>query len=302
MKKNIMVQIFLTIIFLFNIYIITFYFSLEAKADLNNLNKEIENLNFPQRIISLGPSITEQIYLLGVEDKLIGCTIYCKTPLEAEKKEKIGTVVEVNLEKIVSLNPDLVLATSLTNFKVIEKLKNLGIKVIIFSSAKNFSEICAQFLELGKIIGKEETAEKIIYTVEDKVNTIKKIVEDLPKTKIFVQVGAKPLFTVNEDSFINDFIEFAGGINIAKDAKTGLYSREEVLRKNPGVIIIVTMGIVGENERKVWQKFKMLDAAKNSKIYIIDSYKICSPTPLTFVEALEEITNILHPQLGGGKK
>lgn len=252
--------------------------------------------DYPQRIISLGPSITEELYLLGVQDRLIGCTVYCERPKEAETKEKIGTVVKVNVEKIVSLKPDLVLATSLTDPKAAEKMRSLGIRVVCFSHTRNFIEICEQFLELGKIVDKKKEAEEIINGVRGKVDFIKEKVKYLPKPKVFIQVGARPLFTVTKDSFVSDFIEFAGGINIAKDAKTGFYSREEVLRKNPDVIIIVTMGIIGEKEKEIWVKYEALKAVKNNRVYIIDSYKFCSPTPVSFVDTLEEMVKILHPQ------
>ncbi len=252
-------------------------------------------LAYPQRIISLGPSITEQLYLLEVKDSLIGCTTYCNRPKEAESKEKVGTVIEVNLEKIISLKPDLVLATPLTDLKAIKKLKNLGVKVVDLSAPKNFAELCEQFLELGKIIDKEKEAEKIIQEAKNKVKVIKTKVKNLSKPTVFVQIGAKPLVTVNRYSFINDFIELAGGINIAKDTKTGLYSREEVLTKNPDVIIIVTMGIAGENEMEIWKKYSVIEAVKKNKIYIIDSNKLCSPTPVSFAETLEELVNIFHP-------
>ncbi|MBU0478845.1 ABC transporter substrate-binding protein [bacterium] len=250
--------------------------------------------NFPQRIISLGPSLTRELYLLGVEDGLVANTIYCRQPPKAQKKEKIGTVTKLSLEKVIALKPDLVLATSLTNHKQVEKLKNLGIRVITFSIAGSFSQICDQFLELGRIVGKENEAEGILSQSRKKVNSITEMVKDLPKPKVFVQVGAKPLFTVTSDSFVNDFIKFAGGINITSGAKTGLYSREKVLEQNPDVIIIVTMGIVGEQEKKTWQKYKTLNAAKNNRIYIVDSDKVCSPTPVSFVEVLEEIVGLIH--------
>ena len=252
--------------------------------------------NFPQRIISLGPSITEELYLLKVQDRLIACTLYCKKPKDAENKEKVGTAVEVSLEKIVGLKPDLVLATSLTNPKVIEKLKNLEIKVVNFSVAKSFTQICEQFLELGRIIGKEKEAKEIVHKAGTKVNAMKKKLGNLPKLKIFVQIGARPLFAVTKDSFINDFIEFAGGVNIAYDSKSGLYSREKVIKDNPDVIIITTMGIIGEEEKEIWKRHRVLKAVKNNRIYIVDSDKFCSPTPLNFVEALEEMVRILHPQ------
>ncbi len=255
--------------------------------------------NFSQRIISLGPSLTRELYLLGVEDRLVGNTLYCRQPHEAQKKKKVGTVVKLNLEKIMMLKPDLVMATSLTNPEQVEKLKNLGIRVTTFSTAGSFSQICDQFLELGIIVGKEKEAEEILSQSRKKVDFITERVKDLPKPKVFVQIGAKPLFTVTSDSFVNDFIKFAGGINITSGAKTGLYSREKVLEQNPDVIIVVTMGIVGKEEKKTWQKYKTLNAAKNNRIYIVDSHKVCSPTPVSFVEVLEEIVKLIHPLIAG---
>ncbi|MCK5558407.1 MAG: ABC transporter substrate-binding protein, partial [Candidatus Hydrogenedentes bacterium] len=114
--------------------------------------------------------------------------------------------------------------------------------------------------------------------------------------KVFIQLGTKPLFTANKESFLNDYVKLAGGTNIAEDAKTGLYSREKVIRKNPDYIIITSMGLAGEDEKKVWGKFKALRAAKNNEIHIIDSRELCSPTPPSFADSLEDIAKILHPE------
>ncbi|MDI6758120.1 MAG: helical backbone metal receptor [Candidatus Omnitrophota bacterium] len=252
---------------------------------------------YPERIISLSPVLTEELYVLGAEDSLVGCTIYCSRPAEAKNKEKVGTVIEINLEKIISLKPDVVLSTPLVSRKSKEKLKNLGIKIIDFPAAKNFSGICDQFLELGKIIGKELLTGDIILKVKDEVAAIKKKAKSLPNLKVFVQVGEKPLITAAKGSFINDFIEFAGSINIVKDSKDAYtrYSREKVIRDNPDVIIIASMGIEGVKEKEIWQRYKTLEAVKNNRIYIIDSNLFCSPTPITFVETLNVIVRILYP-------
>ena len=251
--------------------------------------------NFPQRIISLVPTATEEIYILGAEDRLIANTIYCTRPSEANKKEKVGTIREVNVEKIVGLKPDLVLATSLTNAKAKEKLKALGIRVETFPYAKNFKELCGHFLLLGKIIGKEKEVRQIIKDAERDVADIRNRVRNLAKPGVFIQIGAKPLYTANRDSFLNDFIELGSGINIASEAKSGLYTREMVLNKNPDVIIIATMGIAGEKEQENWNRFKSINAVKNKRIHTIDSDRFCSCTPVTFVDGLREIVEILHP-------
>ncbi|MCD6093307.1 MAG: ABC transporter substrate-binding protein [Candidatus Omnitrophica bacterium] len=260
----------------------------------NSVLVECANKVYSQRVISLGPSLTKELYLLGVEDRLIGCTIYA--PECAKDKEKVGTVIDINLERIIKLKPDLVLATSLVNPKQVEKLRKLKIRVVVFSQARSFQELCDQFLELAKLIGKEERASQIIKEMKEKVKSIRDKTEDLKRTEVFIQIGAKPLFTAGKNSFVNDFIEFAGGINIAKDVEVGIYSREKVLEKNPDVIIIVTMGIRGVKEKEIWQRYKNINAVKNKRIYIIDSYKICSPTPISFVETLKELVKILHPE------
>ena len=253
-----------------------------------------EGPSYPQRIISLGPALTRQIYLLGAEDKLVGVTTYCRRPAEAQNKEKVGTVVEVSLEKIVHLQPEIVLATALTDPRTKEKLKGLGIKVVDFPAAGDFSHLCEQFLELGGIVGKEKQAAEIVRQAEMQVDILKQKVRGLPHPKVFIQIGARPLFTATEESFFNDFIEFAGGVNIASGAKSGLYSREKVLEDNPDIIIITTMGIAGEREKEIWRTFETLNAVKNNRIYIVDDYNFCSPTPLSFVGTLEEMIEILH--------
>jgi iron complex transport system substrate-binding protein len=256
--------------------------------------------DYPRRIISLSPAMAEELYLLGAGDRLVGCTVYCQRPPEIKVKEKIGTALEVNLEKIVSLKPDLVLAISLTSPMVKEKLKKMGIEVIAFSTPSNFGQICRQFLDLGRLVGRLEEAKKIIQEAQDKVDSIRKRTGRLPHPKVLVQIGAKPLFVATSRYFINDYIEFAGGVNVAKKAKEGIYSREEVLRANPDVIIIVTMGIVGEDEKKVWKRFKTLNAAKNDRIFIVDSHNFCNPTPVSFAQTLEELVGILHSEERGG--
>ncbi|MFH1903575.1 MAG: ABC transporter substrate-binding protein [Candidatus Omnitrophota bacterium] len=249
----------------------------------------------PQRIISLSPALTEEIYLLSVQDRLVGCTIYCTRPEAARQKLKVGTVVEVSVEKIISLKPDLILATSLTDRRAKEHLSQLGMNVIVFPEAKNFDEICQQLLDLGKIVGKEEKARKIVVQAKKEVNSLAGRVRGTEKPKVFLEIGTKPLFTVTRDSFVNDFIVLAGGINIASEARSGLYSREKVVVQNPDVILIVSMGVAADQEKKVWQKFRNLSAVKNDRIYVLDADKVCSPTPPGFVKTLKEISLLLHP-------
>lgn len=257
----------------------------------------------PQRIVSLAPSITESLYRLGAEDKIVGLTIY-SPPSLTDKKEKVGTLLEPNLEKIVSLSPDLVLATAQGNRpQTIAKLRNLGMKVFVFKASRSFFEICQNFLKLAELIGKTKEAEEIISEVESKINLIKKRVKDTSQVKVFWEVGSNPLVTTSKQSFTNELIDFAGGINIFADlpAPYAVVSREEVVRRNPEVIILVTMGYVTTEEARFWSKFNMVKAVKNKRIYVIDSYKVSQPTPWIFATGLEEVAKLLHPHLFASK-
>ncbi|MFH2137363.1 MAG: helical backbone metal receptor [Candidatus Omnitrophota bacterium] len=249
--------------------------------------------DMPERIVSLGPHLTEQIYLLGAQDKLVGVTSYCTKPKDAQSKEIVGSVVEANIEKILFLNPDVVLMIPLTDLKAKRRLESLGIKVVEFPQVADFPQICAQTLALGKLVGKEEQAQAIVSAAKAQVVKIQKEVSGKPH-KVFIQVGANPLFTMNKDFFIHDLVERAGGINIGENASGGIFSREKVVEENPDLIIITTMGIIGKDEKQEWEKFKIINAVKNNKIFIMDSDLVCSPTPDNFVRALKEIVLFMH--------
>ncbi|MCX5813354.1 MAG: helical backbone metal receptor [Proteobacteria bacterium] len=286
MKKHVITTLFIVVFAYAGIFILTNSYAGEPTAKPTPY----------QRIISLSPAITEALYLLGVEDRIIGVTTYCQKPPDAAKKEKIGTILEINTEKVISLKPDLVIGTGLTNSKDTKKLKNLGINVVTFDISKDFDWLCHIFIELGKLVGKEEQARTMIAESKKRIVKTQKKVEGLSRKKVFVQLGSKPLFAVTRDYFINDLIEFAGGVNIFKDAQSGLVSREEVVRRNPDIVIITTMGITGEKEQKTWQQYRTINAVKNKNIYLVDSDRMCSPTPVSFVELLEDIVKILHPE------
>ena len=177
--------------------------------------------DYSQRIISLSTTATEELYILGVQDRLVGCTIYCNRPKEAEKKEKVGTVMKADLERVISLKPDLVIASGLSDPKQMEKLKSLGINVAYFSAPLSFSQLCDDFIRLGSLVGKEKKAKGIVNKAKKRVEKIRKETGALSKPRVFIQIGTKPLWTVPGETLQNDFIRFSGGINIAAEAKTG---------------------------------------------------------------------------------
>jgi ABC-type Fe3+-hydroxamate transport system substrate-binding protein len=246
-----------------------------------------------RRIISLVPWMTKSLYLMGEQKRLVGCTNYC--PVEVtDKILVVATSVNVNIEKILMLRPDLVLASSLIKPEILDNIRKLGIKVENMSYPGSFDEICTDFVRIGQLVGQTEKAKNIVKQQHDRMAKIRAKVPAGKHPKMFVQIGANPLFCAVPQTFMNDFITFAGGTNIASGLKIGSVTREYVLKQNPDIIFIVTMGIVAEEERDTWKNYPVLSAAKNKRIFILDADKTCSPTPVLFVDALEEIVHLSY--------
>ena len=250
--------------------------------------------NIPERVISLAPSLTKNLYLLEAESLLVGCTNYCTIQSET-KATVVANAVQVNFEKSVLLKPDLVITTDLTKVTTIETFRKLGIRVLVFKNPKNFNEICEQFIELGSKIGKREFAEEIISSA---IKELDKKLELIPKgndkQKIFMQIGANPLFAVVPGSFMNDYIHLSQTENIFSDVEFGNVSYESVLIRNPEIIIVVLMGNINEEEKKYWEKFRDLSAVRNQQVFTLDADDACSPTPDSFIVTVERLINMIY--------
>ncbi|MBU1342283.1 MAG: ABC transporter substrate-binding protein [Proteobacteria bacterium] len=256
--------------------------------------------DIPARVVSLSPIITETIYLVGAQDSLIADTTYCNVPEPAKFKEKIGSVTQMNVEKIIRLRPDLVIASSLSREKQLMILEHQSIRVFRAQNPKTFSQMCDMTLTIGQKLGKEENAGQIVEQAQKEAAAILKKIRDLKKPRVFLQIGLKPLHSANKEMFINEYIRYGGGINIAENESSGIYSREKVIKQNPDIILISTMGSskkAGELEKQGWMIFKTINAVKNNRIFVLDPEMICSPTPTTFITGLKTVLPLIHPEI-----
>ncbi len=277
--------------------ITSFFFSLTAGYAEGKIGREIED-SYPKRIVSLGPINTENVFLLGAGDRLVGNTKYCVRPQAAKGIFKIGTVLQFSVEKIISLQPDLVLATGFTKPQQMRQLQDLGLRVVQVKQPASLKESCEQFLELGRLLGAEREAEDVVENVWKEVRAIGEQVADLSRPKVLLQIGSQPLHASTKESFTHDYIQLGGGINIVKDHKNGKTNYENVIAENPDVIIIAIMGSesgVAAQEKKKWKRFVSINAVREDRIYTIDPNLACSPSPATFVQALRIISSYIHP-------
>jgi len=246
-----------------------------------------------KRIVSLVPWVTKSLYLMGEQSRLVGCTNYC--PVEAsDHVSVVADAMSVNIEKTFTLKPDLVIVSSLIKPETIDHLKKLGLRVVYQPYPKSFAEICAYFIQIGELVGQGAKSKDIVNTQKERLGKLKTQIQENKNQKILIQIGAKPLFCAVPGTFMDDFISFSGGKNIAASLDLGSVTREFVLKQNPDVIFIVTMGIVAQEEKDTWLTYSSLSAAKSKKIFILDADKTCSPTPVLFVDALEEMMKLMY--------
>ncbi|MCD6543130.1 MAG: ABC transporter substrate-binding protein, partial [Flavobacteriaceae bacterium] len=245
-------------------------------------------------IVSLAPSITRELVDLGLKNNIVGATSYCDVSLN-NKELIVGSAISVNIEKILLLKPDVVFASGLTKDKTIKTLENNGVTVYKFGKMKSFEDICYHFLELGKYVDKESKAKSIIKNSKTKIDSlISTVPEQSENQNIFFQVGAKPIFSVIPNTFMDDYISFSKCKNIASDLTKGTINRETIINRNPDVIFIISMGIMGEKEKVIWNEYPELNAAKNNKIFIVDAYLAATPTVLSFTKTLEIVINHIY--------
>ena len=277
------------------IRILSFITVIILVASCNNTTyREKQSFENGTRIISLAPSITKELESLNMAGNIVGATTYCN--ISAANKELIvGTATEVNIEKVLLLNPDIVFASGLTKENTIIALEKNGITVHRFNKMQSFNDICKHFIELGKLIGKADLAQSIVDKSKKRVDSLRNSVSlQSDSLTVFFQIGAKPIFTVIPNTFMNDYITFAGCNNLAANLTKGTITRESVLQRNPDIIFIVTMGIVGDDEINIWKTYTDLNATKNKKIFIIDSSIASTPTVLSFTETLEQVIKNIY--------
>ncbi|MCL2149531.1 MAG: cobalamin-binding protein [Dehalococcoidia bacterium] len=269
---------------------------------VDDLGRTVTLTQEPQRIISLAPSNTEIIYALGLADKLVGVTNQCDYPFEAASKEKVGDFNMPDLEKIVSLNPDLVLAEDTHKAEVIPALERLGITCYV-PRPYTLEEIISSILAVGRLTGADAKALEIasdmrirLQYVTDKTG----VLHDEGRPSVMYVVWYPPVMSVGVNTPIHDMISFAGGVSIVRDA-TGwpTLSLEEVVAASPEIIIanvdeyggdIPLQGILDE------PRLGTVRAVAEGRVYGIDASLTNRPVP-RIIEGLEWMAALIHPEL-----
>lgn len=252
----------------------------------------------PERIISIAPSHTEILFALGLDEKIVGVTSFADYPKEALEKDKIGDAQNINLEKVIELEPDLVLNYGLTDKEEMSRLKESGIKVLGFQP-ETIDEVIDTIKSIGEITNTEKQADKIILDMENKREEILKKVEDAQRKRVFYEIWHEPLMAAGPGSFMDELINLSKGINVASDAEDGYanYDIESLIEKDPEVYM-TSNDLPEKTKESISNRpgYKEITAIKEENIYLLDGNIVSRPGP-RIVDALEIVAKSIHPEI-----
>jgi cobalamin transport system substrate-binding protein len=245
----------------------------------------------PERIVSLAPSVTETLFALGLDERIVGVTSFCDYPPEAASKEKVGDTMRPSIERIVALKADLVIASTSSQLEqFVRKLDELGVPIYV-SSPRNVEGVLSSIRHIGEITSAQKRAEELVQSLNARVEAVQKRVALRERPPVLFLLGTEPLITAGKTSFITDLIARAGGesISASEDNDYPQFSFETAIAKQPQVIFLQSAE-VGLPDR-----LKMTPAARSGRVFHLDDALLIRPGP-RIIEGLEQMAQKIHPE------
>jgi iron complex transport system substrate-binding protein len=250
------------------------------------------------RIVSLAPSLTEEVFDLGRGDSIVADTTYCDYPAAAARKPKIGSMLAPDLEAVVARRPDLVLATIEGNrADSVYRLQAMHVPVFVAGRNYSFADIERHFRQLAMLLDANLQGDRIADTAAASIQRVRACIRGEAPVATFIEVGESPIVTTNGQTFLNEILTEAGGRNVfgALPTEWPRVSPEAVVAANPQAILISSGAGVGAQAAAEWRQFD-LGAAKSGKLFIMDAHELATPTPSNFAAAVESAARLLHPE------
>lgn len=250
-----------------------------------------------ERIVSLAPSNTEILFAIGAGDSVIGVTTYDDFPLDVLEIEKIGDFNGINLERVIELQPDLVVNYGDGITEETQRLVDAGITIVGFEP-ESIEEIIETINRIGILTGKSKEADALVQEMLNKEAELLAKIEGLEKKKVFYEIWHEPLMAAGPGSFVDQLITLAGGTNIASDADSEYpqFDLEQLIERNPEVYLTAN-DLPEKTADSIKQRpgFENLDAVKNNQIYLLDGNILSRPGP-RIIQALELLIEAIHPE------
>jgi iron complex transport system substrate-binding protein len=261
--------------------------------------------SLPQRIISLSPSNTEILFALGLGSRVVGVTEYCNYPPGALNKSKVGGYSTVNIEKVIALKPDLILASHGNGEEVLENLQSLGYPVIALKQ-ETLPRMLDDIQLIGHATGAEVNASRLVKDLKNRINTVEARVATVQERPTVAHViWNDPIYVSGNGTFQDELIRIAGGENAFSQVEGwSNIGIEDFIRADPEVLIVNTGTGMGGGEDSIAQffmnepRFSTVSALRNHRVYLIDPDTVNRASP-RIVDALELFAQDIHPTLFG---
>jgi len=266
---------------------------------IDDFGYEVYVEKYPERIVSLSPSSTEILFALGLGDRVVGVTDQCNYPPEVLKLKEEGKISSVggfsavDVERVLRLKPDLVIASYGNGYQVVRTLKDFV--PVLCLNPKNVSGVMRDVMLIGKVCGVEGNATKLVEWMKDKM----KVGKHRWKPRILHIVWNNPIWVSGRGTFVDDLIRLAGGTNAVNESGWVVLSLEDLIRIDPDLIIVNSgdgMNSKGRNVLYEWimgdENLKVLKAVRTGRVYVIDSDLISRPSHRV-VYVIENISNII---------
>lgn len=265
---------------------------------IDSTGENVTIKNKPMRIVSLAPSNTEIVFALGAGKRLVGVTEYCNYPASAKQIEKVGGFANPNIEKIISLKPDIVLTGgTVLQDETLARLKDLNI-LVFHLDAKNITQVMENIDKTGTVLGEMTGAVIVTGAMRAKINDIEdKLALIKTRPSVFYEIYNEPLMTAGPGTFVDDLITRAKGTNVAADSKEEYpqYSLEQMVMANPEVYIAVEGTNSKPGNIKARPGWQQLNAVTSDRIFIVNDDLVSRPGP-RIVDGLLAVAKAIHPE------
>jgi iron complex transport system substrate-binding protein len=277
---------------------------------IDDYNNTLTLTAYPHRIVSLAPANTQVLFAVGAGDQVVGVTDYDKYPynfsvwIAAGNMSSIGNYYQPPIEPIVTLNPDLIIA-SLGSFDAADQLRGLGYNVLTLNPT-GLNGIMQNMLTVGKATGHAVQAESAVASMQHRIDVVVNGVKNATtRPTVYHEIWSDPFMSVGKGTFVDSMIKMAGGQNIFENATDAypVVGSEQIISENPDIMVFPTqMGVesfwgnyTAVADRAGWSH---ISAVANHKMYTISGDIIDEPGPRQ-VDSLEMLAKIIHPEIFG---
>jgi len=270
-----------------------------TRAFTDGIGRQIKIPSKVDRVVSLAPNLTEIVFALKQENQLAGDTDFCDYPPEAAQKPHVGGPVNPNMEEIVKLRPDVILATSINRRETVAALDRLGIPVYV-TDPHSVNEMIASVERIGGVLGAEKSAAVLVENLRARLGELDRRLARATPTRVLFIVWTDPLISVGRGTFVADALRRAGALSVVEtDSEWPRINLEEIVRLQPNYLVFAS-GHAGDTHQEIealrarpgWRD---LQAMRQGNIAVI-SDAIIRPVP-RIVDAVEQLARVLHPEM-----